>query len=34
MNQQASFITPILIVAGALSVAGFVAFKSGRRRRD
>jgi uncharacterized protein YkwD len=33
-NQQASFITPILIVAGALSVAGFVAFKSGRRKRD
>ncbi len=33
-NQQASFITPMLIVAGALSVAGFVAFKSGRRKRD
>lgn len=32
--QQASFITPILIVAGALSVAGFVAFTSGRRKRD
>lgn len=33
-DQQASFITPMLIVAGALSVAGFVAFKSGRRKRD
>jgi uncharacterized protein YkwD len=33
-NQQASYITPMLIVAGALSVAGFVAFKSGRRKRD
>jgi len=34
MNRQASFVTPILIVAGALSVAGFIAFKSGRRKRD
>jgi LysM repeat protein len=33
-NQQASYITPMLIVAGALSVAGFIAFKSGRRKRD
>lgn len=33
-NRQASFVIPILIVAGALSVAGFVAFNSGRRKRD
>jgi LysM repeat protein len=31
-NQQASFLIPILIVVGALSVAGFIAAAGGRRR--
>jgi LysM repeat protein len=33
-KQPASLLTPLIIVAGALSIAGFVAFKSGRRRRE
>ena len=32
-NQQSSLLTPLIIVAGALTVAGLVAFTSGRRRR-
>jgi LysM repeat protein len=33
-NQRASIMTPLLIAAGALFVAGFVAFKSGRRKTE
>jgi hypothetical protein len=33
-KQPTSLLTPLIIVAGALSIAGFVAFKSGRRRRE
>jgi LysM repeat protein len=33
-NRQSSFLTPLVIVAGALTVAGLVAFTSGRRRRE
>jgi hypothetical protein len=32
-NQRSSLLTPLIIGAGALTVAGLVAFTSGRRRR-